>query len=92
MQINMLPTRPADGDRGPYNCQARNNADHAARMSARVLRDAERAIAELRPLLAARERMQRPWSRVCWVCGAPALCDHREPELMDLWRQSAEAR
>lgn len=27
------------------------------------------------------------WGRACYICGAPAMCGHREQELIEVWKR-----
>lgn len=86
----VLPDRPHYPPvRPPISRISQNTrrAENAARVSAQAVRDADRAMQELRDILAVTKRLARPWARACWICGAPAMCEHREAELVEVWQQ-----
>lgn len=73
--VRPAPLRPPMRDRISQNTR---RAENAAKISAKAVKDAEAALAT-----SARVAL---WRRACFVCGAPAMCGHREPELIECWR------
>ena len=59
----------------------------AQESEARMKADAVARTEAMERLRAAMLSFVGSWRRPCWICGSGIWCDHREPELIELWEK-----
>ena len=69
-----------------YEASPLGRAKQTVKAQRQTIEELEQKVSRLKRL------KEPPWRRECWVCGSPASCGHREPELVDLWRVSGEVK